>query len=148
MTKDFIQHTDKQALESHIIRTFIGIPYKYKGRTMAALDCWGLLLALYDQLGVQLFDVPSIDYSDTDWSNKGGNFLAENVWRDWNDVEKPEMLDAILFKNVEGVSRHCGVMLLENRFIHCGKHGVQVGRLTGAWKDLVAGYYRLRKLHE
>lgn len=140
---------NQRDLETEIIRRFIGVPYLYKGRTDEALDCWGLLISIYAMLGVELFDIPAVDYSDTEWSKKGGNFLAENLWRDWDKIESPQFLDGILFRNVEGVAYHCGIILLDGRFIHCGKHGVQVNRWTlDKWKNLTAGYYRLKRLHE
>ena len=144
-----IDKIQRKEFEAQIVKELLGAPYLYKGRDAKGTDCWGLLLIVYKMAGVGLFDIPSIEYNDKDWSKKGGNFLAENLWRDWQKVEHPEFLDAILFNTEGGAPNHCGVMLRDGKFIHCGNHGVQVARLSETKKTrTVAGYYRLKPLYD
>lgn len=149
MGKALIEHLDQKELEAEIIRRFIGIQYVHKGRDeKVGLDCWGLPLLIYQMVGVKLFDIPDLDYGER-WSKEGGNFLAENAWKDWDKVAEPKFLDGVLFRNFDGVAYHGGVILLDGRFIHCCKLGVVVHRWTDEkWKNLAEGYYRLRKLYE
>ena len=38
-------------------RAYLGVPFRHRGRTSAGLDCAGLLVAAYRDLGVQLPDL-------------------------------------------------------------------------------------------
>ncbi len=139
---------DHDALEKMIVERFLGIPYACKGRDpKTGLDCWGLALCVYEMLGVKLFDL-DVDY-DVKWHEKGGNYLAENLWRDWEPVQKPEFLGTVLFSSMEGVAYHGGICLRDGKFIHGTKKGVIVSRFSEPMLlSKVEGYYRLKKLYE
>ncbi len=97
--------------------------------------------------GVKLFDIPTVEYTPA-WSKNGGNYLAENYWRDWERVEKPEFLDGVLFKNLSGVAYHAGVVLSGGKFIHACMYGVIISKLNDpAVQDKIEGFYRLKALY-
>jgi len=124
------------------------MPYLNKGRGEGGIDCWGLGLKVYELAGVKLFDIPEIEY-DPSWSKTGGNYLAENYWRDWEKIENPEFLDAVLLRNAFGIAYHGGVVLSGGRFIHATMYGVIISRLNEpAIKEKIEGFYRLKKLYE
>lgn len=142
-----IQEIDKVAFEKQVIDKFLGLPYVNKGRGPEGIDCWGLILGVYEMTGFKLFDIPTIDYSK-DWAKSGGNYLAENLWREWQPVDDPKFLDGVLFVNMEGVAHHGGVILSEGKFIHATKYGVIVSKFTDAFfKERIQGFYRLKNLY-
>lgn len=124
-----------------VVDKYLGIPYKHKGRTMEALDCYGLAVLIYRDLGYELFD---IDDYEVDWSAKQRNHILLNYHKQWVKVEKPALWDGVLIKTKHGAS-HGGLMLNSKDFIHCCRHGVVVSSLTDPeWKDRIAGFYHLR----
>lgn len=132
--------------ELTIREKFIGVPYKHMGRTLSGLDCWGLVLAVYAEIGYKLFDLESEQY-DFNWSKTGRNYFIENYHQDWLHVEVPYFPDLALFKNTRGVSNHVGIVLKNHEFIHCPRVGVVVQRLDEpVWRNRLVGFYRFRKL--
>jgi cell wall-associated NlpC family hydrolase len=129
----------------YIRNKYLGVPYLHHGRTMAGLDCWGLFLAVYQELGFKLLDIEE-DY-DADWSWKGKNLFIENYHKEWSKVEQPMVLDGVLFENKSGVACHAGIVIAENEILHTCRQGTVVNRITDlAHKHNIAGYYRLKAL--
>lgn len=124
-----------------ISREFVGLPFKDFGRDpREGLDCFGLLLAVWRRLGVE---VPDFHYS---YSDTSGNYikLAENWHRFFRPVDERELRlgDAIFFSLVAETVFHVGVFLMPGRFIHCQRHsGVIVSKLSHQY------YRRSRKLY-
>lgn len=147
MSAKLIESIDQAAFEKEIISEYLGAPYENGGRTKTGIDCWGLALRVYAKAGISLFDMPDLQY-DVRWSKTGGNYLAENYWRDWEKIENPEFLDAVLFKNLGGIAHHGGIILSGNRFIHATMYGVIISKYTDkAIAEKIEGFYRLRKLY-
>jgi len=133
--------------EQDIIKKYLGFSYKHQGRDMRGLDCYGLIIAIYADLGIKLFDIEE-EY-DSDWSWKNKNYFLENAHKDWEEVKKPKLFDVITFKNGKGVMNHAGVMLDENRFINSCKAGTVVCRSSDdVWQKRFAGFYRHKGLTE
>lgn len=142
-----IDKVNRPEFEKWIVDEFLGVPYRNCGRDKAGIDCWGLGLRVYEKLGIKLFDLPEMAY-DVNWSKKGGNYLAENLWRDWEKVEQPEFLDVILLTSAKGITNHGGIVLSNGRFIHATMYGVIVSRLTDAGiPERIEGFYRLKRLY-
>ena len=147
MSDKIIDTLNKEEFEKWIVTEFLGIPYKNCGRDKNGIDCWGLGLRIYEKLGIQLFDIPDLAY-DVTWSKKGGNYLAENSWRDWEIIKQPEFLDVVLLRSASGVPNHGGVILTSGRFIHATMYGVIVSRLADPGiVERIEGYYRLKRLY-
>jgi len=131
--------------EQFVIHKYLGIPYKHQGRDMSGLDCYGLLIAIYGDLGIKLFDIEE-DYA-TDWSWKNKNYFLENAHRDWQEVKEARLFDVVGFKNSKGVLNHAGVMLDNNRFINTGKAGTIICRVSDPiCQKRFYGFYRHKGL--
>jgi len=133
---------NKKIDEREVIGKYLGIPYVNRGRSLTSgLDCWGLIILIYRDLGFDLFDLEAYE---VDWARRGGNHFIENYWRQWRKIERPEFLDGVLFLDRRGIANHAGLMLDQERFIHCCRVGVIVSNLNdGNWKMKREGFYRL-----
>ncbi len=130
-------------LPADIIQKYLGIVYQHHGRDLSGLDCYGLILKIFEDQGVRLWDIHE-DY-DQQWSWMGKNLFIENYAREWEKVTNPIFLDVVCFKNGKGVVNHAGVMLGENKFIQAVKAGVVVSRLTDReWQKRFVGLYRYK----
>ncbi len=148
MSDKLIEKINKVDFEAEVVRRFLGVPYENMGRSEKGIDCWGLGLKVYEMAGVKLFDMPEVQY-DPSWSKSGCNYLAENYWREWEKVQKPSFLDAVLLKNAYGVAYHGGIILGEGKMIHATMYGVIISKIhEPKIKASIEGFYRLKKLYE
>lgn len=122
-----------------IIKKYLGVPFKNKGRDLDGLDCYGLVKCIYKDFGFDLFDIDE-DY-DAKWTLRRKNYFLENYAREWVEVERPMFLDVVAMKNFDGAMVHLGVCIGNGKFIHTSKAGTVVCHLS-VWKDKVQGYYR------
>ena len=130
--------------EKEIIKRYLGIPYKHRGRTLDGLDCWGLIKSIYKDFGYDLWDIEE-DY-DENWAWEGRDHFIENYHKQWDKVEKPELFDVVLFKNSKDIANHGGVVLSNDKFIHCCKAGTVINRLSDShWQKRLQGFYRLKR---
>ncbi len=120
---------------------YIGIPYKHKGRTLAALDCWGLILMIYKDLGFELRD--SEDY-EMEGHLKGQDYFQPKD--EWIKCSVAGPYDVALFVNTHGIAYHAGVVTPDHRLIHCAKNtGVAIMNLNSVLKMIqLDGYYHLK----
>lgn len=128
--------------EEIINKKYLGIPYKHHGRTLEGLDCYGLILKIYNDLGHNLLDIN--DNYDERWAWKNRNYFIENYYRQWQIVYSPNIFDVVLFKNGLGVANHGGVILSDESFIHTCKVGTVVSRLS-QWQHKLEGFYHLKE---
>lgn len=132
--------------EQDIINKYLGIPYKHGGRTRLGLDCYGLIIAIYKDLGFTLFD---IEHYDKNWSVNGKNYMLENYHRQWRETDNPQFLDVVVLRNSIGILNHGGVMLSGNRFLHCCKAGTTISSLeTPMWKKRFVGFYQFKERYD
>jgi len=116
------------------------IPFKHMGRDLKGLDCYGLIKCIYEDAGIELMDLE--DYA-LGWARKGENYFVDNYYKQFEEALTPHFLDVVLFKNSKGVANHAGIVLSENRFIHCSKAGVNVQKLA-TWFPRLVGFYRVK----
>ena len=130
--------------EKEIVDKFLGIPFRHHGRSPAGLDCYGLIIAVYKELGYEVWDIEE-EY-DRNWSFKGRNHFIENYHKEWVKVDEPAVFDVVLFSNRRGVANHGGVVLSRGRFMHACRAGVVISRLgdINYWRR-IEGFYRLKK---
>ena len=62
--------TDKEITEK-----YLGIPYRHRGRSLKGLDCWGLVVLVYKDFGIDILDLKS--YREN-WALQGKNYFIEN----------------------------------------------------------------------
>ena len=101
------------------------------------MDCWGLVVWLYDRYGVKVKDIE--DYAE-DWAKMGDKFFDEGK-KDWVKADEMKILDVLLFKNLEGISDHCGVYLWDGWFMHMSKKGMGISKIE-RWRNRLDGAYR------
>ena len=119
---------------------YLGVPYRHKGRSLEALDCWGLIVFIYRDFGIEVIDLE--DY-DENWSVKGRNYFIENYYKKWQAHGAPAYLDLVMFENSKGIPYHAGVYLSKGEFIHCCKAGTVIGKLFDKkWQERLVGLYR------
>jgi cell wall-associated NlpC family hydrolase len=127
--------------ELDVITKYLGIPYKHQGRDLSGLDCYGLIISIYADLGIKLFDIEE-DYA-RDWSWKNKNYFLENAHKEWEEVRKPRIFDVVGFKNSKGILNHAGVMLDGDRFINTCRAGTVIYRVSDpVWSARFCGFYR------
>lgn len=126
-----------------VVNKYLGIPFKHKGRTLEGLDCYGLIIRVYDDLGYKILDIEDYDES---WSWRDKNYFTENYYKEWVKVQVPNLYDVIMFKNVQGISKHAGIVLEEGKFIHTSKAGTVLSRYEQPeWQKRFEGFYHLKE---
>ena len=101
--------------KEEIIRKYLGIPYLHKGRSLTNLDCYGLIVLVYRDLGIE---IPDYEYADK-WYKDGKNYYLDYYHEVWEKVLDLREWDCILFKNRSSVVNHVGIYLGDNKFLHC-----------------------------
>jgi len=124
------------------VRKFLGLRYVHGGRNLNGVDCWGLVVLVYRELGVEVEDVNGYEER---WSVKGEERYFDEYKGRWRKVGRDEAQfpDVVLFRNKKGIVYHAGVYLGGGKFLHCPKVGVVIGRLQD-WEDKLDGFYRRR----
>ena len=131
-----------------VIKKYLGAPYKHKGRDpKTGLDCWGLGVCVFRDLGIKLLDF-DIDYGE-DWGFKGENYFLENYYKQWDIIEKPMPFDCVLFRSLpEAMPNHGGIYLGNHKFIHACKTGVVLGDMRKEiLQRMFVGYLRHKDLN-
>jgi cell wall-associated NlpC family hydrolase len=126
----------------------IGVPYLAGGRTVAGLDCWGLVMECGRRMDLR---IPDYFAGETDQTvsdgQAGGTDLSAWVNREtWMEIPLtiPDAMGAVLaFRNGHGYIDHAGVLLDEEFFLHAIKDvGVVKGRYKREpWRSRFSGVY-------
>ena len=124
---------------------YIGTPYEVNGRSMDALDCWGLVRQIYSrELGISL---PS--YRDRYEHSLDGEAFSDVFAEEsssWIPVDDPAHWREfdVLWCRIVGIECHCGVFLGGEKMIHAmaGQDCCIVRTSTPAWARRVRQCYR------
>ncbi len=130
------------------ISEFYGAPYKYGGSTPAGVDCSGLVMRVYEQVGVKLprtseqqfhtgmkVDSGDLRYGDVLFFNK----FCQRQYSHY----AASILS--IFSSEEDRPCHTGIYIGQGRFIHSSssQRGVAVSNLNqDAWKRSLIGARR------
>jgi cell wall-associated NlpC family hydrolase len=127
------------------INNYIGLPFKDKGRSMAGVDCWGLVQQIYRrERGIELPDYLIYEtVSDKDQVVDTVNKIRSEGWVAYPKTIRPEQFDVILFES-GGKPLHVGLMIDPRRFVHSAQDDYsRIERYTsGIWFSRVEGFYR------
>ena len=123
---------------------YIGTPFVDGGRDPAAgLDCWGLVMAVMRQMGIE---IPDYTISCFD-SSAVGDQARQDMARCLEPVSQPEPGAIVLMSTdpeVPGAIQHFGVCIDSRRFIHTSERtGCIVTRVSDRfWVHRIKGFYR------
>lgn len=127
-----------------IAKKYVGAPFKHAGRDISGIDCWGLFIRVYEEIGVKLWDTDEIYNESWNWKDK--SLFIENYHKQWRKIERSEIrpFDGVLFRNMCGVATHVGIIVSRFRFMHAVK-GVGVITTSIAdinWEPKIEGFFR------
>lgn len=93
----------------NVAQTLIGTPFTNYGRDpQKGLDCWGLVIEFFKQLGLQLED--PVSYYDVDWHKKF-NFITKNQHLYFDRSEEFAPFSVIAMKTQSSVVNHLAICL-------------------------------------
>lgn len=118
-----------------------GVPYAAKGRSMAGLDCAGLVMEVYRRLGHTLPD-PLVD--PVDYAGSASAIAEEAVSRRWLRLDEPELHCVVVLQQHPDFAQHLGVYVGGGRFLHAVEHiGVTTDHLSApVYRNRIRGFYR------
>ena len=111
-------HIPRPALKIDFNR-WVGFPYRDLGRGPDVYDCWGLVVAVYETVGIRL---PS--YSDEYVTAEDRDAIAALIsgkLSPWREIEERDVrpLDGVLV-NMAGYERHIGIVVKRGYMLHTG----------------------------
>lgn len=127
------------------VSKYMGVPFKENGRDIeTGLDCYGLLLHIYRDMGIALLD--KTDYTLDDKEDVH-NLIEKNKY-EWKQVDRKQVCaGTVVYFRILGVPMHLGIMINYNQFVHsiC-KTGVCIENLNSiVWNRRVVGFYEYAK---
>jgi len=124
---------------------YLQIPYKYNGRNINGIDCWGLVLLFYKRE----FGIDIIDYKhNTDSYSELNDFIEIIAINNeqFTRVDDLKFGDLLLIKNQSETINHIGIYLGDNKFIHAiDKIGVAISKIH-IWRPKIAMFMRHKEL--
>lgn len=124
-----------------LFKKYVGTPYLHAGRDLNGLDCWGLIIAIYRDLGINIWDYKEFYAPSNEWD--ASVFLKAYILQnEWYPVKSFRTYDALLFKNMIGIGTHVGVVIDEFHFIHSARKIGTVITPISLWEDKIMGIYR------
>ena len=119
---------------------YVGIPFVPGGRDFAGVDCWGLIMLFYKDLGISIPDINAT--CETDRNMLQGTY--EEALLFGQVVDRNVCPSIVTFKLLDPVYvNHVRIFIGGNKFIHARrKIGVSVDLLDKPlWRKKIEGYY-------
>lgn len=127
---------------------YLGVPYRWDGRTPDAWDCWGLCRWCWAQHFGRA-DLP--DFHDVTTAQAGADRASRFAAQEtaitahrpaWRKLGRPVAGASVLFL-IGGRPLHVGLYLGQGDFLHCDRStATTVESLTDPeWRDRVEGFY-------
>ena len=98
-----------------LVRPYLGAPYRFGGTGEGGFDCSGLVLVVYQKLGVSL---PR---------------TAAEMYQELLPVKEPRPGDLVFFSFGGVRPDHVGIYLGGGEFVHASNRGVVIERLDAPW---------------
>lgn len=117
-------------------RKYLDVPYHHQGRNRFGVDCAGLIVAAYRDLGIELEDLPA--YGREPW-NDG---LRECVERNFQKVDRDPEPGDILLLRVRREPQHLAIAT-DRGIIHAyaGVKKVVETSMSPHWQKRIVGVY-------
>lgn len=100
------------------VSDLIGIPWTHKGRTLAGLDCLGLIKITLKRLFD--FELPEYEYTE-DWYDQGHNYMYDRWCEVFKSTKTISLGDVLFYQIVGDVVHHLAVYIDYGRVIHTFK---------------------------
>lgn len=132
----------------HWSRDYVGLPWRFAGRSRDGIDCWGLLWLIYRD--VLKIDVASYERETLDAPEREqiAALLTEDRNKSpWRHAEQEQQFDMVVFRR-GGIESHVGIVVEPGRMIHI-LHGGEssIERFDrGRWKPKLVGLHRHESL--
>ena len=128
-----------------IVKKYLGEEYQFGGRGSGGMDCYGLVLSIYKDLGISL---PELRVEDERWHVRDKPIDIADLSNSFDSVKLLKTFDLVAFINSKGIVNHAGVYVGGGQFIHATrKAGVCISHLSDRmWQERYAGGYRHKGL--
>jgi cell wall-associated NlpC family hydrolase len=122
------------------VSEFLDAVFKHNGRGPNAYDCWGLCMAVYRKLGIEL----------PDYRPECNAYVIESVILQnaesslFTKLEKPEVPSLALLKVRPKAITHVGAMITAKTFLQILENSrVSIGHIDAPpWQNRLRGFYR------
>lgn len=93
---------------------YVGIPYEVNSRGGGTLDCWGLLIEIFEKE----FEIQLPHYTEIK-AGQSEPIFSTNLYKECNQIELSEIREGdIIVLNIEGQPRHVALAIDESNMIH------------------------------
>lgn len=128
---------------THWSERYLGLPYAPQGRSLAGLDCWGLVFLVLPTFGRP---VPSYagEYASAEERQEIAG-LIDGAKPQWQRVDDAQALDLVTFRRGRHES-HIGIVVRHGHMLHITQDkpscierydaGYWANRLTGIWRHM------------
>ena len=123
---------------------YIGIPFKKNGNDLTGLDCWRLVVKVYEnELNIKLPERAGVYPDTSDDSQREVCRQINEEKEKWQIVTTPKPFDVVLLRMGKWII-HCGIIVNKSQMMHTSEGiNVSIESYTGMdWKNRVEGYYR------
>lgn len=134
----------------HWSRDYVGLPWKFAGRSRDGVDCWGLLWLVYRNVAgihVASYERETLDAPEREQiAALLTSDRAKSPWRSIASGSEQEF-DMAVFRRA-GIESHVGIVIDRCRMLHI-LHGGEscIERFDeGRWKPKLIGFHRHEKL--
>lgn len=129
---------------AHWSRDYVGLPWKFAGRSCEGVDCWGLLWLIYRdvlKIDVARYEQETLDAPERE--QIAALLASDRNKSPWCDVKKEQSFDMAVFKR-GGIDSHVGIVVAPGRMLHI-TNGTEsrVDRFDqGRWRPKLVGLHR------
>ena len=132
-------------------RDYVGLPWRFAGRSRSGIDCWGLLWLIYrDVLGIEVISYAQETMDAPEREQIAALLNSDRQVSPWLDVkpgtERP--FDMVVFRRA-GIDSHVGIVVESGRMLHI-TNGTEsrVERFDqGRWKLKIVAIHRHERLN-
>lgn len=127
------------------LNKFIGIPFVDGGRELSGCDCWGLVMLVFKEFGIEL---PDYKIACEDKSRIDEEINNNRIYWDVVDRSNPTVPSLVVMRfNSVTLINHTGIYIGNNQFIHTAKRiNSHVASIDSpAWNKRIEGFYVPKK---